>query len=63
VALALIVRYIDLATLTKDTLTNTLVVATPIVVMAAGTGYAYLLRSRLPAVYTLLGSTNTDEAL
>lgn len=62
-AVALIIRYIDLASLTEDPLTNSIIVAIPVTVFAVGVGYGFYLRSRKPEVYAGLGSTNVDADL
>ena len=62
-AVALIVRYIELATLTEDAVTNAVIVAIPVTVFAGGVAYGLYLRHTRPTVYDGLGSTNVDEAL
>jgi amino acid transporter len=62
-AVVLIIRYIDLATLTADFTTNAVIVAIPLVLFAAGTGYGVWLRRSRPSVYAGLGSTDVDAEL
>lgn len=62
-AVVLIVRYIDLATLTEDVVTNVIIVAIPVLVSVVGVGYGWFLRNRRSRVYAGLGSTDVDAQL
>ncbi|MGB6182725.1 MAG: APC family permease [Rhodococcus sp. (in: high G+C Gram-positive bacteria)] len=62
-AVWLVLRHIDLATLTSNVAVNVIVAAIPVVVFLAGVLYGRWIKSNKPGVYDNLGTTDVDGAL
>lgn len=60
IAVALIVRHIDIATLSENVSVNGVVLALPLASFALGAGLAAWLRTNRPEVYSQLGTANVD---
>ncbi|MBY4039247.1 APC family permease [Rhodococcus fascians] len=63
IALYLVIDHIDLATLTTDPVVNTIAYGAPLAVFILGAVLALWIRTRRPAVYAGLGTTEIDSDL